>query len=300
MAMATDTALLPAELPAELRAQLRGLSLRGRRPPSAGPLGLNASRRRGPGLEFSQHRGYEPGDEPRRIDWKLFARSDRYFVRESESEAALSLWLLVDHSASLAEVDADGSSKWARACQLSAALIELATRQNDRFALALIGAGRLQPGPLGAGPRQRDRCLGALRGGQPAGRWPEDSLLDTLFGLIPRDAIVVLIGDGFEPAGERLAIRLSAAGRDVRHIALSTDIETSFTLRGSLRLQDPETGDELALDADSARSDFTRRFRDARREQAARLAGAGVLSVEHRIDHPAIDALRGVLPGHAR
>ncbi|MCK7594210.1 DUF58 domain-containing protein [Pseudomarimonas salicorniae] len=294
--MATDPALLPAEL----RAQLRGLALRGRRPPSAGPLGLNASRRRGAGLEFSQHRGYEPGDEPRRIDWKLFARSDRYFVRESESEAALAVFVLLDASASLGEEDADGGSKWQRARELAAAIIELATRQNDRFGLVLAGDGRLQPGPLGSGPRHRDRCLGRLLEAQPAGLWPDEGALESLFGLIPRESVVVQIGDGFEPIAERLACRLSAADRDLRHVALSTGIECGFGLRGSLRLQDPETGAEIALDADSARADFTRRFREARQAQAARLAAAGAMHVEHRIDQPAIVALRALLGGGSR
>lgn len=285
----------PALLPAELRAQLRSLSLRSRRPPNAGALGLNASRRRGPGLEFSQHRGYEPGDEPRRIDWKLFARSDRYFVRESESEAALAVWVLLDASASLQEEDADGLSKWARARQLAAALLLLAQRQNDRFGLLLIGDGRLTIDALGSGPRHRDRCLSRLGEAQPHGQWPDEAALESMFGLIGRDAVVCFIGDGFEPLGERLACRLSAAGRDVRHLALSTAVECDFALRGSLHLEDPESGESIDLDADSARPDFTRRFRDARRGQAARLAGAGALSVEHRIDQPPIRALRDLL-----
>lgn len=291
MTLVREAALLPAEL----RAQLRGVSLRSRRPPSAGALGLNASRRRGPGLEFSQHRGYEPGDEPRRIDWKLFARSDRYFVRESESEAALAVWVVLDASASLSEEDADGQSKWQRARQLAAALLLIAQRQNDRFGLLLVGNGRVDIGPLGSGPRHRDRCLGRLRDALPQGQWPTEPALESLFGLIGREAVVCFLGDGFEPLGERLACRLSAAGRDVRHLALSTDIECDFALRGSYRLEDPESGEALDLDADSARADFTRRFREARREQAARLAASGAVSVEHRIDQPAIRALRDLL-----
>lgn len=290
-----DAALLPAEL----RAQLRGLSLRSRHPPSAGPLGLNASRRRGPGLEFSQHRGYEPGDEPRRIDWKLFARSDRYFVRESESEAALAVWVLLDTSASLDEREGDGSSKWQRARELAAALLEIAQRQNDRFGLLLIGNDAVSATPLGSGPRHRDRCLGRLRDTRPSGAWPAESALESLFGRIGREALVCVLGDGFEPAAERLACRLSAAGRDVRHLALSTGVECGFSLRGSLQLKDPETGATLDLDADSARADFIQRFQDARRAQALRLAASGVQHVEHRIDQPPIQALRDLLAeGH--
>ena len=66
---------------------------------------MHASRSRGAGLEFAQYRGYEPGDEPRRIDWKLFARSDRYFVREAERDSPLTLWIVIDASASMALAD---------------------------------------------------------------------------------------------------------------------------------------------------------------------------------------------------
>ncbi|MBD8525367.1 DUF58 domain-containing protein [Pseudomarimonas arenosa] len=282
-------------LTSELRAQLRGLVLRARRPPSAGPLGLNASRRRGPGLEFSQHRGYEPGDEPRRIDWKLFARSDRYFVRESESEAALTIWVLLDCSASMAEQDTKGNDKLSCAKQLAAAMLEIARRQNDRFGLVLIGDSSLQPVSLGGGPRHRDRCFAHLLAAQAKGAWPDRLALERLFGLIAHEAVVLMIGDGFEPTGDWLACSLAATGRDVRHIALSTDVEAEFSLHGSWRLIDPESGAELALDADASRADFIARFQAARREQMANLSSVGVLFDEHRIDQAGIGALRKVL-----
>ena len=69
-----------------LRARLRDLRLVPRRAAGAHGLGQHSSRSRGVGLEFAQYRAYAPGDEPRRVDWKLYARSDRYFVRESERD----------------------------------------------------------------------------------------------------------------------------------------------------------------------------------------------------------------------
>jgi hypothetical protein len=66
---------------------------------------MHASRSKGAGLEFAQYRAYEPGDEPRRIDWKLFARSDKFFVREAEEESPIAIWILLDASASMAQAD---------------------------------------------------------------------------------------------------------------------------------------------------------------------------------------------------
>ena len=88
----------PDFIPPQVRARLRELRLGSRKPAPGHGFGQHSSRSRGSGLEFAQYRAYEPGDEPRQIDWKLFARSDRYFVREAESEAALTLWLVVDAS----------------------------------------------------------------------------------------------------------------------------------------------------------------------------------------------------------
>src|SRR5690606_13569824 len=128
----------------ELRARLRDLRLAARSAAGASGLGMHASRSRGAGLEFAQYRGYEPGDEPRRIDWKLHARSDRYFVRESERDSPLRVWLVIDATASMTHADARRAdySKLDAARLIAACVIELAMRQGDRCGLiGLSGAG---------------------------------------------------------------------------------------------------------------------------------------------------------------
>ncbi|MEQ9728907.1 DUF58 domain-containing protein, partial [Pseudomonas sp. WHRI 8822A] len=80
---------VPALIPAALRSRLRGLQLHARNAQGQQGIGQHASRSRGAGLEFAQYRAYEPGDALRQIDWKLYARSDRFFVREAERESPL-------------------------------------------------------------------------------------------------------------------------------------------------------------------------------------------------------------------
>src|SRR5690606_40284063 len=150
------------------------LRLAARRPARASGIGQHHSRSRGTGLEFSQYRIYEPGDDLRRIDWKLYARSDRYFVREAERESPLTLWLLLDASASMGQEDA-ARPGWCRldaARALAAACIALALRQGDRFGLAMVVAGRLELVPAGSGPRHRERCHLALHQLAASGGWP--------------------------------------------------------------------------------------------------------------------------------
>lgn len=65
--------------------------------------GVHPSRTPGAGLEFSQYRSYQPGDDVRRVDWKLFARSDRYFLRDAETDTSVAVRLVLDASESMAE-----------------------------------------------------------------------------------------------------------------------------------------------------------------------------------------------------
>ncbi len=157
-------------IPPELRARLRDLRLSARSAAGAGGIGMHASRNRGAGLEFAQYRGYEPGDEPRRIDWKLYARSDRYFVRESERDSPLCIWLVIDASASMAQADAQSPAwdKLAAAKMMAACVIELALRQGDRFGLIALSATAPAFVEAGSGARPRDRSLLVIDG-IPAG-----------------------------------------------------------------------------------------------------------------------------------
>ena len=81
-------------IPADVRARLKGLRLHARS--ISGAQGIGQHQRRGAGLEFAQYRAYEPGDEPRQIDWKLYARSDKFFVRESERDSPLIVFFFFD------------------------------------------------------------------------------------------------------------------------------------------------------------------------------------------------------------
>ena len=96
----------PDFIPPQVRARLKDLRLTARRAVGVQGIGLHHSRSRGAGLEFAQYRAYEPGDELRQVDWKLYARSDRFFVREAERESPLAVWLLLDATASMAQADA--------------------------------------------------------------------------------------------------------------------------------------------------------------------------------------------------
>lgn len=281
-------------IPPELHARLRDLRL-GMRGPSIGDgLGMHASRSRGAGLEFAQYRGYEPGDEPRRIDWKLFARSDRYFVRDAERDSPLTVWILIDASASMAQSDRARAefSKLEAAKLLAACVIDLALRQGDRFGVIGLSNDALQFVGEGAGPRQRDRCMIELERMSSAGGVAGEAQLAPLWDRIRPGSLVVMLSDGFDDRLIDLAVRLSSTRREVVSIQLLTAEERDFPFQGGMLLRDPETGVEKRVDSERARKDFLERFGAARAALARRLAASGIAHVEHVLDRPTDEPLR--------
>lgn len=290
-----------ALIPPHLRARLRDLQLVPRRAAGAQGLGQHSSRSRGVGLEFAQYRAYAPGDEPRRVDWKLYARSDRYFVRESERDSPLDLWLLVDTTASMGQTDEarPQHSRLDAARTLAACAIAIALRQGDRFGLAELSERAGAPVATGAGPRQRDRCEQELLRWRAGGRWPASQQLLPLWERIAPASLVLLLSDGFDPAALDLAERLAAARREVVMIRVLTAEERDFPFRDSRRFVDAETGAAVQADAPGARAAYLQAFAQAQQAQRARLAAAGIRSACHYLDQPA-DAVLHELFGRAR
>ena len=284
-------ATAPPLIPPDVRSRLRGLRLWPQRASGNRGIGLHASRSRGAGLEFAQYRAYEPGDELRQIDWKLYARSDRFFVRESERESPLTVWLLLDATASMQQAD-QIRRDWTRlhaAKALAACIAELALQQGDAFGLIALNGNGVQLVPAGNGLRQRDRLHLQLHALQAHGRWPAQERLAPVWERIAGNDMVVMIGDGFDEAGIALAERLAKAGRDVIHLQLLTVEERDFPFRDGHRFRDPETGDELLGDGAAIRTDYLARFNDAQRRLDARLQAAGIRHDTACLDEP-IDA----------
>lgn len=282
---------VPPLVPADVRSRLRGLRLLPARASGSRGIGLHASRSRGAGLEFAQYRAYEPGDELRQIDWKLYARSDRFFVRESERESPLTVWLILDTSASMRQAD-QARRDWTRlhaAKALAGCVAELALQQGDAFGLIAINGDGLQLLPAGNGLRQRDRLHLQLHGLQARGQWPDSGRLAPVWERIGAHDLVVMIGDGFDEAAIALAERLASAGRDVVHLQLLTVEERDFPFRDGHRFRDPETGQELLGDGPTVRAGYLVRFAEARRTLDARLQAAGIRHDTAFLDEP-VDA----------
>jgi len=291
----------PIAIPADVRSRLKALRLLPRRAIGAQGIGQHASRSRGAGLEFAQYRAYEPGDELRQIDWKLYARSDRFFVRESERESPVTIWILVDATASAGQADRarPAVSRLDHACATAACIVELALQQGDRFGLVAINGDGVQLVPAGSGARQRDRIHLLLHRLRARGAWPAADALRPVWERVQANDMLVALGDGFDDAGTVLLERLAAARRDVVQLQILTADERDFPYQDGHRFRDPETGEELLGDGRAIRDAYLARFAEAQRVLQARLQRGGVAHVVTHTDQP-LDAPLRLLAGSAR
>ncbi len=124
----------------DVLARLKSLHLKSKLAADGALSGLHKSPHHGASVEFAEHKVYAPGDEIRHIDWKVFAKSDKYYIKRYEQETNLQAMLLVDASASMLYKSPDAlESKWDYACWTAAALAYLLLRQQDSVGLSLAG-----------------------------------------------------------------------------------------------------------------------------------------------------------------
>ena len=300
---------MPAILDPKLLAATRGLTLAARHLVAGLLPGLHASRQPGMAREFAQYRAYQPGDEPRHIDWKLFARSDRYFVRESEIETAVTIRLILDATGSMRHADADsnGETKFDRARTLAAALALLAQAQGDPVGLHALTSGGIVSAPTGQNRQPTERLLRTLAGLSPVGTWPADgaralrqAMASGRGGAGGEDAreIVVVLSDLHEHEEEiRAALApLRARRHELIVFHLVGRDEVDFPFHGPVRFEDWETGAIIEADADAAREAWTQGQEARVREWRRAWEGGGRFEyVRFRLDDPPDQALRTYL-----
>ncbi len=223
--------------------------------------GLHRSSMRGFSTEFDQFRPYAQGDDLKHVDWKIFARTDRYFVKEYEADRNLDTWLLLDASGSMG-FQGEGTGKYRYAAMLAASLAHLLLRQHDRVGLWLMGGNVPGMLPVGCRPGQLQRILSLLESITPEGDANLGGELETLMRRQGRPGLVVVISDLYDTLDELrsgLAL-LRQAGQELLVFHLLDSQELEFPFHGPLEFVDLETGESRAVDASQAREGYRRRL----------------------------------------
>ncbi len=210
--------------------------------------GFNKSTVKGPGLEFSQYRSYQPGDDLRWMDWRMYARSDRYYIRESEVETSISVKFLIDASASMNHNDGT-LSKIEYAKYLSASLAYLASLSGDAVGLSVFNEGHLYNLNSRPDPHHLQRLYHQLDLIKPAGTFTNPVQYKALFSGQHRKELLVFVTDMYETGHEisHLLDSLSALRHEVIVFHLMGEDELNFDFKGYTSLQDLETGETVAI-----------------------------------------------------
>jgi len=219
--------------------------------------GLHRSPYLGQSVEFVQHREYVPGDDVRRIDWKVWSKTDRYFIKQYEEETNLRTTLLVDCSESM-RFGTGPLNKYEYACTVAAAMAYLLLRQQDAVGLRVFDdtiRGRVDFGS------RRSHLVGLLEvldAPDPVRKTDIYGILEEVAATQNRRGLVVIVSDLFVPReGLFRGLRmLRRRGHDVMIFHVLDDEELDFNFTGTTRFEGLEESGELVCDPRSLREGY--------------------------------------------
>ncbi|MAE60116.1 MAG: DUF58 domain-containing protein [Planctomycetaceae bacterium] len=258
----------------DLLSRLPNLELQARFLVEGFMTGLHRSPLRGFNVEFKEYRNYEPGDEPRTIDWKAFARTDRLHVKVREEDTNLTAYIVIDATASMDFKSEHASlTKWIYARSLAAAMLLLLNRQRDAAGLVVYGDGGFDV----IGPSRKlseiSRMFGAIDRSADGVSGSLSQTLEDLAAVAKRRSIVFILSDFYEDpeAYDAPLRRLHFGGCEPVFIHMLDPLELDFDFRDPVRLLDLETRNLLPVTPDLMRSRYLKQF-EAHRQALARLA----------------------------
>lgn len=270
---------------------LVGVSWPARRPIGTGAAGSHPSRLRGMTSDFTEYRLYRQGDDPRRLDWKLLARTDRAYLRITDDHAIRTTLILLDASASLAFPETS-QGKWVQACRLAVGLSAVARGAGDPVGLVVASDSGLVRLP----PRARQGVIGEIARGVD-GISPRGSTgLSAALQGVRAGWRVAIVSDflGDESALHSRAATLLVAGVEIFavHVVADEEVEPSLSPRLATDPEDP--GTRRVLHA-GVGAEYAAAFNGWREDLAARWRASGAEYSEVRTSEDTASAIRRIV-----
>ena len=295
----------------ELQEQLKALVARAQALVLGVGHGVHRSRRLGGGSEFSEYRAYAPGDDLRRLDWRVLGRTDRHVVKQFESDRRTGVQLLLDRSGSMAfGTTADHpttpwgvpwpASKWDAARTLALGLAFVYLRQGDRAGLTVVdGEGPVRLPPRG-GRAQLAELARRVVSRDPSGAAALSEQVDDLL-IRSRRSVVVVISDLLaETEGWQRALAVhTARGREAWVIHVVDPAEIAFPYDEPTRFVDLELDDAMGLNPRELARSYREEFAAFLDRQQRACLDAGVHYLRLVTDQPLDEALAGFLAEQA-
>ncbi len=269
-------------------AGVKNLLLRARLVVNGVMVGIHTSRAKGLSSEFEEHRGYTIGDDTRHIDWKAYAKFDRYFIREYRETTNLQSYIILDCSASM-DYASDGVSKFDYASTLAASLTYLMLKQLDAVGVITFSDKIEMMIPPKAAHDHLFAILNALEGAHPRGATSAATVLQDLAASLKRRGLIILISDLLEePQAVMTGLRqLRSRGNEVIVFHLLDRDELQFPFEEPSVFEDMEEELKLFADPEAIRPayiDALGRLIDEYRRTCA----------SHRIDYSLFDTAVGL------
>lgn len=220
--------------------------------------GLHASPFQGFSVEFSEHRRYSQGDDPNDIDWLVYAKTDRFYIKKYQAETNITGYMLMDLSESMAYTYRQQLTKFDYSICLAAALSYLMIHQQDPVGLVAFGEKIQFSLPARSKRTQLANILALLSKAKPQGRTEIAANLKQVAAMVRHRCLLMVFSDlltDSEPVISALRL-LKHAGHDIIVFHVLDEAEVTFPFDGVVDLKDPETDQSLIIDADGIRSDY--------------------------------------------
>ncbi len=268
----------------DIIAQLKNIELKARLVVEGFITGLHRSPYHGFSAEFAEHKQYSHGDELRHIDWKVYARTDRYYVKQYEEETNMRGIIAVDSSASMGYASKGRISKFEYASYLAAALAYLMIKQRDSVGLALYDTEIKKYLPPRSKPSYINEILRSLDSATTENKTGTSSALDRLAEQVKRRGLIIIMSDFFDDPDSVLKALKHFRHRNHEVIAFQIldPREIDFKLGPGATFKDIETGEELVTQPYQIQKTYSKAVRDFNEE-----IKRGCF--QHRIDYHLID-----------
>ncbi|HEU5291621.1 MAG TPA: DUF58 domain-containing protein [Cyclobacteriaceae bacterium] len=224
--------------------------------------GSNKSQSVGAGQEFSQYRSYQPGDDLRQLDWKMFARSERYYIKQAEIETNITVKFMIDASESMSYAE-HGMSKLQYAKLMTAALGYLARKQSDTFGLFTVNDKVIKAVQPRFEQQQFIRFLSELVTLKSEGTWKKGPGLEQLLDHRGKE-LIVFITDLYDDSEDiqNFIARLKTPRNEVLVFHLIGRLEADLDFGGSFTFEDIETGARTKVDTITEQKQYAVRMRN--------------------------------------
>ncbi len=280
------------QLDPEALLQIKNLELRARMLVDGFQTGLHRSPLHGFSVEFDEYRPYSVGDDPRSLDWKLFARSDRYCVKKYRDETNRRCYLLVDFSRSM-DFGSIGYTKLQYVQTIAATLAHYLWRQRDAVGLVAFDSQVREVIPATRRHGQLQRIVARLDSQASGSATQLDLPLRQIAETIAPRGLIIVLSDFLTPLDQlELPTNLvRARGQEVCCIRILDPAEQTFAPKSAVTLRDAETGKLMYVDPVTASKQYAERFAAHRNGLAAICESAGVELIEWTTDRPLRDLM---------